>query len=144
MFITSQKPIGNKNMKKKKLAHHFRSNFEFKFSNLLDENNLQYEYEKDKVKYVKNCTYTPDFKIGNLYIETKGRFLAADRAKHLLIREQNPGITIIFVFMNPNVTLTKTSKTTYWMWADKHNFLWTTADKSVKFIQSVLSSSKKQ
>lgn len=123
---------------KRKFAHDYRSNFEFNFAKNLEQHKIEYKYESEKLKYIKPCTYTPDFKIGNIYVETKGRFTAADRAKHLLVRQQNPRAIIIFVFMNPNITLSKSSKTTYWQWADKHNFLWTTQDKSIKFIESIL------
>lgn len=45
---------------------------------------IPFDYEKHKIPYIgKPHKYTPDFKIGNVYIETKGRFLAKDRAKHL-------------------------------------------------------------
>lgn len=126
---------------RRKYAHDYRSNFEFNFAKSLESNNIDYSYEEDKLKYVRACTYTPDFKIGNLYVETKGRFTTQDRSKMILVKQQNPGIQIIIVFMNPNITLRKGSKTTYWQWADKNNFLWTTQDKAVKFITSILKKS---
>ena len=42
----------------------------------------------------------------------------------LLVREQNPDLDIRLVFSNANQRLYKGSKTTYGMWADKHDFVW--------------------
>ena len=82
-------------------------------------------YESDKLKYWVEHTYNPDFTIReNTYIETKGRFLSADRAKHLYIKEQHPEVKVYFLFGNASNTLTKSSKTTYAEWCDKHGFKW--------------------
>ena len=80
-------------------------------------------YEDTKLKYTVEHTYNPDFTIGkNKFIETKGRFLSADRAKHLHIREQHPEVEIYFLFGNADNTLTKSSKTTYAAWCEKYGF----------------------
>ena len=82
-------------------------------------------YESDKIKYIVEHTYNPDFTLpSGAFIETKGRFLSADRAKHLHIKEQHPHVTIHFLFGNSQNTLTKSSKTTYAEWCDKHGFQW--------------------
>ena len=81
------------------------------------------EYETDKLKYWVEHTYNPDFTIApNTYIETKGRFLSADRAKHLYIKEQHPEVKVYFLFGNASNTLTKSSKTTYAAWCEKYGF----------------------
>ncbi len=84
------------------------------------------EYESLKVAYkqpAKDRTYTPDFPLPNgVIIETKGRFVTADRQKHLLIQAQHPDLDIRFVFTNPNTRIAKKSKTTYAMWCGKHGF----------------------
>ncbi len=83
------------------------------------------EYETDKIKYLVEHTYNPDFTIGpDSYIETKGRFLASDRAKHLHIKKQHPHVKVRFLFGNANNTLTKSSKTKYSDWADQHDYEW--------------------
>lgn len=86
------------------------------------------EYEKNRIEYVKPAAksrYTPDFRLPNgIYVETKGRFVAADRIKHQNIKRQHPELDIRFVFSNPNARLTKTSRTTYADWCDKHGFKW--------------------
>jgi len=80
-------------------------------------------YETDKLKYTVIHEYRPDFTIApNTYIETKGRFLSSDRAKHLYIKEQHPKVKVYFLFGNASNTLTKSSKTTYADWCDKHGF----------------------
>ena len=48
-----------------------------------------------------------------IIIETKGRFVTADRQKMLLVKEQYPDLDIRFVFSNPNSRISKKSKTTY-------------------------------
>jgi hypothetical protein len=84
-------------------------------------------YETEKFKYDVNevRTYTPDFLLPNgIVIESKGRFVAADRKKHLLIQEQYIFLDIRFVFSNSKAKLTKGSKTTYGDWCNKHGFLY--------------------
>lgn len=109
------------------LKYGFRSGLEDRVAKELTNQGIPFTYEEEKIHYVKparNAKYTPDFKIGSLYIETKGRFMVADRQKHLLIKEQHPDLDIRFVFSNPNQKISKTSKTTYAMWCEKHGFLY--------------------
>ena len=106
------------------LKYGFRSGLEKRVSDALSKQGVPFTYEEDKIKYIKpqrTATYTPDFKIGEMFIETKGRFMTADRQKHLLIKDQHE-LDIRFVFSNPNQKISKTSKTTYAMWCDKHGF----------------------
>ena len=109
------------------LKYGFRSGLEKRVADALKSKGIPFTYEEEKIRYVKparNAVYTPDFKIGNIFIETKGRFMTADRQKHILIKEQRPDLDIRFVFSNPNQKISKTSKTTYAMWCDKHGFLY--------------------
>ena len=102
-----------------------RSNFEANFARFLEDNNIKYEYETKKIKYVpKVKTYTPDFylKDYDILIETKGRFTIADRVKHKLIKEQHPDLDIRFIFQRCKEKLYTGSKTTYADWCDKNNF----------------------
>jgi hypothetical protein len=91
------------------------------------------QYEQHKISYTKPATqhkYTPDFRLPNgIFVETKGRFVTADRKKHLLIKEQHPELDIRFVFQNANNRLSKKSKTTYADWCNKHGFLF--AEKEI-------------
>jgi hypothetical protein len=72
----------------------YRSGLEVKVSEQLTKAGVKFEYEKLKIKYSVNevRTYTPDFVIlsNGIIVETKGRFVAADRKKHLLIQKQEP------------------------------------------------------
>ena len=108
------------------LKYGFRSGLEVRVAKELQAQGIPYTYEEDKIQYTKPSrlsTYTPDFRIGNLYIETKGRFMVADRQKHILIKEQHPDLDIRFVFSNPKQRISKSSRTTYAMWCEKHGFL---------------------
>ena len=90
---------------------------------------VSWTYESERIQYIPDPRhYLPDFIVqGNnktIYIETKGRFLGKDRAKHALIKKQHPEIDLRFVFTNPKQKLYKGSKTTYGEWCDKHGFLY--------------------
>ena len=83
-------------------------------------------------KPARTSKYTPDFQLPNgIIVETKGRFLTADRQKHLLVKAQHPHLDIRFVFTNPNARISKTSTTTYAAWCEKNKFMY--AKGSVPF-----------
>jgi hypothetical protein len=110
----------------------YRSGLEETISQQLTKLSVPVLYETEKVKYEVNevRTYTPDFKLPNgIIIESKGRFVAADRKKHLLIQKQHLFLDIRFVFSNSRSKIAKGSKTTYGDWCDKHGFLY--ADKLI-------------
>tara|TARA_B100001057_G_C22685473_1_gene885511 strand:+ start:159 stop:584 length:426 start_codon:yes stop_codon:yes gene_type:complete len=108
----------------------FRSGLEEKCAAQIEAAGLTVHFEEDKLAYEwpsRKSTYTPDFKLpskngGIFYVESKGRFLTADRQKHLLIKEQLPDIEVRFVFSNSNAKLYRGSKTSYAMWCIKHGF----------------------
>jgi hypothetical protein len=105
----------------------FRSGLEIAISEELKANSVKYEYEKVKLKYTKPLkvhTYTPDFYLEkqNIFIETKGLFVTADRQKMRLIKEQHPKLDIRFIFSNSNSRISKNSLTTYGMWCNKYGF----------------------
>lgn len=105
----------------------FRSGLEERTAKYLKKLKVKFTYEKLKIRWqdLRYRTYTPDFLLANgIIIETKGRFIASDRQKHLMIKEQHPDLDIRFVFSNPNSKLYKGSKTTYAGWCDKHGFKW--------------------
>ena len=111
----------------------YRSGLEEDLDNTLKARGVDGEYEKHKINYTKpatNHTYTPDFRLPNgIYIETKGRFVLADRQKHLLIQQQAPHLDIRFVFQTSKGKIRKGSKTTYADWCIKYGFLY--ADKDI-------------
>ena len=108
------------------VSHGYRSGLEEQVAQSLEAAGIPVVFEADKIAYTvpaRVAKYTPDFRLpDNSYIETKGRFLTADRHKHLLIKQQHPDITIRFLFQNANARISKASKTTYAMWCDKHGF----------------------
>jgi hypothetical protein len=113
----------------------FRSGLEETNAKGLEALGVPFTYEEERIEYTKparKARYTPDFIVREnvdgtprkkpLIIETKGRFLTADRQKHLMIKDQYPELDIRFVFNNPNARISKQSKTTYAMWCEKHGF----------------------
>ena len=111
----------------------FKSGLEENISNQIEGKGIEVQYESEKVAYTipaSEHTYNPDFKLPNdIIVETKGRFVLADRKKHLLVKEQNPNLDIRFVFSNSKNKINKKSKTTYADWCDKHGFKY--ADKEI-------------
>lgn len=111
----------------------FRSGLEGKVADQLRAVGIEPQYEQLKIKYQKPArvsTYTPDFQLPNgIIIETKGRFVTADRQKHILIKDQHPELDIRFVFSNSRARISKQSQTTYADWCQKNGFLF--ADKFI-------------
>lgn len=115
------------------LREGFRSGLEEKVAAELAAAGVVAPYESVTIEYNKparTAKYTPDFQLPNgIIIETKGRFVTADRQKHNLIKEQKPDLDIRFVFSNSRQRISKTSKTTYAMWCQRFGYKY--ADKSV-------------
>ena len=113
--------------------HGFKSGLEESISNQIDSKGIAVMYETEKVSYIipaSDHTYHPDFKLPNgIFVETKGRFVIADRKKHLLIKAQHPELDIRFVFTNSRNKINKSSKTTYADWCEKNGFKY--ADKVI-------------
>jgi hypothetical protein len=124
-----------KQMKSKWVAakYGFKSGLEEIVSNQIAGNGIDVKYESEKLIYTipaTQHTYTPDFILPNgIIIETKGRFVIADRKKHILIKEQHPELDIRFIFTNSRNKLNKSSKTTYADWCNKNGFIY--ADKLI-------------
>ena len=113
------------------LKHGFRSGLEEALAVQLQAAGVSYTYESFKIPFVqpvKKRTYTPDFQLPNgIIIETKGRFLAEDRAKHILVKAQHPALDIRFVFSSSKTKIAKRSPTSYADWCLKNDFKY--ADK---------------
>ena len=108
------------------LVEGYRSGLEDKVADQLRSLSVPVCYEATKVRYtppLKTRTYTPDFILPNgIVVETKGRFVTADRQKHKSIKAEHPYLDVRFVFSNPNQRISKTSKTTYAKWCEDHGF----------------------
>lgn len=109
----------------------YRSGLEQDTARYLKNLGIKFKYEEVKIRWVPSeKVYTPDFVLENgIIVETKGRFVGSDRAKHLKIKEQHPELDIRFVFSNSSTKLSKGSKTSYGDWCRKHGFLY--ADKTI-------------
>ena len=107
--------------RKRRKPPQFKSGLEVKVSKLIPNPEL---YETVKLTYVQEHTYTPDFPLadGVTFIEAKGYWDAADRAKHLRIKESYPDYRVVFVFANSRNKLNRSSKTTYGDWCNRHGF----------------------
>lgn len=110
---------------KKKVDGPYRSKLEAKVALLIPDA----LYESRKLNYVvpaSNHKYLVDFEIApDDYIEVKGRLLASERKKYLLVREHNPEITLRFFFDKADNKIYKGSPTTYADWCNKNGFEWT-------------------
>lgn len=117
------------------LEHGFRSGLEEKVAAELAAKGIAVLYEDPNsvIRYVKPeepSRYTPDFVLPNgIIVETKGRFVSADRKKHKLIKAQHPDKDIRFVFSNSKQRISKTSTTTYAMWCEQYGFKY--SDRSI-------------
>lgn len=120
--------------KRRKRTNRYKSKWEETVAAQIQALKIPLLYETDVVEYIvpeSKHKYHPDFKVAeNIYIESKGKWVAEDRKKHLLIQEQHPEVKIYIVFMNANQKIRKGSKTTYGEWASKHNIEW--AHKKIK------------
>lgn len=111
--------------RKRNSGQKYRSKFEARLAERLLK--LGFVYEPYNIEYTipeSKHKYKPDFVRGKLIYELKGRFTAADRKKMKLLVEQHPEFTFVMVFQNPNVKISKNSKTTYATWCEKNNIEW--------------------
>ena len=104
----------------------YKNKLERGMGQLLETEGVPFSYEEEFFYYLKKHRYRPDFHLtGTLkFIEVKGRFLPSDRAKHLLIQEQQPSLDIRFAFQQPKHKIRPGSKTSYADWCDNHGFKW--------------------
>lgn len=120
----------NKSKGTTKEYRQYRSGLEVDNARYLEHKKITFDYEKFRVPWVVTHTYLPDFVLPNgIVVETKGRFVSADRRKHIEVRRQHPDLDIRFVFSNSKSKLYKGSKTTYADWCNKNNFKF--ADKRI-------------
>ena len=130
----------SKSVMRRGMIQGYRSGLEKSIGEQLASLNVSFDYECERIPYItKGHTYTPDFKIGNLYIETKGYFLPKDRTKHLLLKEQYPEMDLRFVFTNPDQKLYKGAKTTYGEWCKKHGFIFSKRSIPESWLREYLS-----
>lgn len=95
-------------------------------------------YEATRLKYVLECTYSPDWEFVRpnqtyFYLETKGNLDSIARRKMLAVKRQNPDIDVRFVFQRDNY-LYKGSKKKYSDWAEEHGFPWHVVGATSRYI----------
>lgn len=133
----------SKSLEQVGLKYGFRSGLEEQIAAELADAGVAVEFETVTLEYAQPAKlrkYTPDFPLPNgIIIETKGRFVTADRQKHLLVKAAHPDLDIRFIFSNPNARISKTSKTTYAMWCEKHDFKYAKAATKAQLRKGVSS-----
>lgn len=105
-----------------------KSGFERTLAAQLKRYGVKFEYEPDKIDYVLERNYIPDFKIGDMYIEAKGKLDQDTRSKMIAVKKAHPHLDIRFVFMRAENKLSKNSKMTYGQWAERNGFPWADGD----------------
>lgn len=117
----------------------YKSQFEKNVAKAFKVNGIKFEYEPEVVHFIqpeKKRKYIPDFKVrtkkaGVFLVETKGKLTAEDRKKLVWVKEQNPKLKLILVFMNSRNKLRKGSPTSYGEWATKNGFEWYDFDNGI-------------
>jgi predicted nuclease of restriction endonuclease-like RecB superfamily len=105
--------------------HQFKSKLESKFWNtllVLFKSNVSYESER--IPYVLERKYVPDFVIlrengSKTYIETKGYLRPTDRTKLCAVKRNNPGLDLRIIFAGNDKI--RGSKMRYSDWANKYH-----------------------
>lgn len=109
----------------KRQADGFRSGFEGRVADDLNDNGVYWEYEQRKYNLVIPRSYTPDFVLGNgVVLEVKGYFDQEDRRLIKLFKEQHSDVDIRMVLQKPHQKLTKSGRMTYATWCDRYNVPW--------------------
>lgn len=117
----------------------YRNKYEEKTGAYLEDRGVDFEYESEKLPYVVEGKYIPDFIIrtrsgAKLYIETKGNGRSFDgpaRRKLVAVKAQNPGIDIRIVFYSDGKVGPKRKDGTFMRqsdWAMKHGFEYSIRD----------------
>ena len=105
----------------------YRSIFEKDFATHLKKRKVEFEYESEKISYVVEKTYAPDWVLKkldgtNMYIETKGVLDARSRSVLKNAKKCNPELDFRIIFQRGSNTISKASSTTYLEWARKNGF----------------------
>ena len=77
-----------------------RNNWEANFARVLNYNKINFQYEPDTFELLGGLTYTPDFKIGNIYFEIKGYMDNRSKEKISNFKKQYPNIVLAVISGN--------------------------------------------
>lgn len=112
-----------------------RSKYDSKFEESLHKGPLKgCKFHTERLPYIVEKNYEPDFIRGKYYIEAKGRFRdRQEAAKYLWVRKCLPkGKELVFVFQNYRASMPGSkrrkdgTRQSHGEWADKNNFKWFT------------------
>lgn len=92
-------------------------------------------YEQSKYEYILKRKYTPDFQVGDVFIEVKGWWPPHERQKFLSVLAANPKLKIFVALQRPEQRLSKTSSTTLAKWCEKHGVCWSSIPIPRSFIE---------
>lgn len=118
----------------------YRSGLEKDMAEFLGRRTIKFDYETGPVPYLskirsgqcilcgskqvaKRRTYLPDFRVGSIILETKGKLTSAERTKFIDIKQSNPELDLRLVFQRDN-RIRKGSDIYYSDWAKSHGFKW--------------------
>lgn len=95
----------------------------------LNERQIDWLYESERLPYTIEAVYKPDILLHTrsgkeIHIEVKGWFRPEDRRKLKAVREAHPGKDIRLLFDNPRKKIAKGAKSTNAEWCDRNDFLW--------------------
>ena len=97
-----------------------RNNFEERVRKSLKKSKVSFDYESEKIPYVIEGFYIPDFIInkstGKIYIETKGHFRPEAKRKMSAVKKLHPELDLRIVFYSRKEKDIK--------WAEKHKIPW--------------------
>ena len=111
--------------RQKRTTSKYRSKLEERVADLLSNLGVSFDYESTKVPYQIQFNYSPDFILpSGVMLETKGYWAPEDRRKIKAVKEQNPDLEILMIFQSPYNRISKSSKTTYAQWCDRHGIRW--------------------
>lgn len=127
----------------------FDSKAEYEFGLTLESGgvNLKASRESTILEYLvpeRTGKYFPDFSIGRIHLEYKGRFTKKDRDKLLYVKHSHPGERIILIFGRAANLLYKGSKTTYGEWATKNGFEWYDSTIPLSRLKELLKNANKK
>lgn len=95
----------------------------------------EWVHQADKIAYTIPHSYTPDFELNNILIESKGRFREPSEAsKYKYVRDALTDKELVFVFYNPNTPMPFAkkrkdgTKQSHAEWAEKNGFRWYTEE----------------
>lgn len=121
------------------MQNRYRNKFEQNTGDKLDELGIDFGYETERLPYVVEGKYIPDFIIttrsgSKVYIETKGNGRSFDgpaKRKMLAVKKQNPSIDLRVVFYSDGKCGPKRKDGTFMRqsdWAIKHGFQYAIRD----------------